>query len=607
MIEAPKLLHVEWQRKIRQWAIENRQQRKSLLTKKMAKKINSQTELIEVPSEIAREVKLFINLLQTGEIDSLSDLLQQAGYSKPTLLNLTSLDDIWKTVIAQIEPPTTRALLSQQSRLVGLDEHKAAIAIDSGKLVKLHQSKIPNIEAAMQSVLGYEVTVELVSSADVQSESIPVIREDFQFSLTGDQQLALNQLKSFTQSQYKFFRLTGYAGTGKSFLMCRYIKWLLSEGITFVAACPTNKAAKSLRNLADEAGLDLEVKTVAQLLGQQPELNEETGKEEFLVTGEADLTGYNIVIVDEFSMLNQDNFKEIVTAARSSLLAKVVFVGDAAQLPPVNEQEPIVATSELIEQDSTLTKVVRYDGEIARVAEAIRSNFKYSRVIYPFTTSSDKSIICVPQAEWLKRAIALFESEQYQLNPDHVRFLAWRNKTVKALNQFVRSKLWGKDAPPYVPGDRLIALKPLFRPKPVGRGKNKWSILINNSEECQALQPSRLMELAFQKEIYRYWQVEVQPENGKPQLLSILHEDCLTIYQEQIKRFVKAKRWDDYFTLSRMFDDVGYAYALTTHKAQGSTIDHVFLDINDMRGSSDRQKLLYTALTRAKQQALICQ
>lgn len=499
----------------------------------MAKKINSQTELIEVPSEIAREVKLFINLLQTGEIDSLSDLLQQAGYSKPTLLNLTSLD--------------------------------------------------------------------------VQSESIPVIREDFQFSLTGDQQLALNQLKSFTQSQYKFFRLTGYAGTGKSFLMCRYIKWLLSEGITFVAACPTNKAAKSLRNLADEAGLDLEVKTVAQLLGQQPELNEETGKEEFLVTGEADLTGYNIVIVDEFSMLNQDNFKEIVTAARSSLLAKVVFVGDAAQLPPVNEQEPIVATSELIEQDSTLTKVVRYDGEIARVAEAIRSNFKYSRVIYPFTTSSDQTIICVPQAEWLKRAIALFESEQYQLNPDHVRFLAWRNNTVKALNQFVRSQLWGKDALPYVPGDRLIALKPLFRPKPGGRGKNKWSILINNSEECQVLQPSRLMELAFQKEIYRYWQVEVQPENGKPQLLSILHEDCLTIYQEQIKRFVKAKRWDDYFTLSRMFDDVGYAYALTTHKAQGSTIDHVFLDINDMRGSSDRQKLLYTALTRAKKQALICQ
>ncbi len=565
----------------------------------------SRTESIEVPVAIAREVKLFINLLQTGEIDSLSDLLQQAGYSKPTLFNLTNLDDIWKTVITLIEPPTTRALLSQQSRLVSLDEDKAVIGINSAKLVKLHQSKIPNIEAAMQSALGYEVTVELIT-ANAITESLPVIQQDELSNLTDAQQLALSQLKLFTQSQDKFFRLTGYAGTGKSFLMCHYIKWLLSEEITFVAACPTNKAAKSLRNLAESESLSLDVKTVAQLLGQQPEINEETGKEEFLIKGETDLTGYNIVIVDEFSMVNQDNFKEIVTAARSSLLTKVVFVGDTAQLPPVKEKEPIVATSELIERDTTLTEVVRYEGQIARVAEVIRSDPKYSRVIYPFTTSGDKTILCVRRAEWLERAIELFESEEYNLNPDYVRFLAWRNKTVKSLNQFVRTKLWGENAASYVPGDRLIARKPLFRPKPGGKGKNKWRILINNSEEATVIEAGQQKELVFQKEIYQYWQVEVQPEaGGKPQTLSILHEDFLKRHSEQIKHFASKKQWSYYFDLSRMFDDVGYAYALTTHKAQGSTIDYVFLDVNDMRGCSDRQKLLYTALTRAKQQALI--
>ena len=565
----------------------------------------SRTESIEVPVALAREVKLFINLLQTGEIDSLSDLLQQAGYSKPTLFNLTNLDEIWKTVITLIEPPTTRALLSQQGRLVSLDEDKAVIRINSAKLVKLNQSKIPNIEAAMQSALGYEVTVELIT-ANAITESLPVIQQDELSNLTGDQQLALSQLKSFTQSQDKFFRLTGYAGTGKSFLMCHYIKWLLSEEITFVAACPTNKAAKSLRNLAESESLSLDVKTVAQLLGQQPEINPETGKEEFLIKGETDLTGYNIVIVDEFSMVNQDNFKEIVTAARSSLLTKVVFVGDVAQLPPVKEKEPIVATSELIERDATLTEVVRYDGQIARVAEVLRSNPKYSRVTYPFTTSRDKTILCVRRAEWLERAIALFESEEYNLNPDYVRFLAWRNKTVKSLNQFVRSKLWGENAPSYVSGERLIARKPLFRPKPGGKGKNKWRILINNSEEATVIEAGQLKELVFQKEIYQYWQVEVQPEaGGKSQTLSILHEDCLKQYSDAVKHLADKKQWSYYFDLSRMFDDVGYAYALTTHKAQGSTIDYVFLDVNDMRGCSERQKLLYTALTRAKQQALI--
>lgn len=48
----------------------------------MSKDKIRQTESIEVPSEIAREVKLFVNLLQTGEISSLSDLLQQAGLSR---------------------------------------------------------------------------------------------------------------------------------------------------------------------------------------------------------------------------------------------------------------------------------------------------------------------------------------------------------------------------------------------------------------------------------------------------------------------------------------------------------------------------------------------
>ncbi|VEP18225.1 hypothetical protein H1P_7060002 [Hyella patelloides LEGE 07179] len=52
----------------------------------------------------------------------------------------------------------------------------------------------------------------------------------------------------------------------------------------------------------------------------------------------------------------------------------------------------------------------------------------------------------------------------------------------------------------------------------------------------------------------------------------------------------QVKQWQSYFDLSRMFDDVGYAYSLTTHKAQGSTIDYVFLDVADMRGCSDQAK-----------------
>ena len=601
----------------------------------MAKK-NTPTQLIEVPLEFANEVKLFTNLLKTGEIDDFAELLHLAGLGQPDLsdkdilLNSNAnqnslespssdLDNLWSEVLNRVQSPLTKALLRQKAQLLDLDESSAIVGFQSKSLLKINQNKISLIEQAFNCVLGHKVKVELVESAATVNrstisnlnkitnlEDYPQSRKNRRINLTEDQQKALVSLKSFTESQDKFFRLTGYAGTGKSFLICRYLEWLKSTDYSFVAACPTNKAAKSLENLAATENLGLEVKTIAQLLGQQPEFNEKTGKEEFICNGKADLSGYSVVIIDEFSMVNQENFKELIKAAQSSLLTKVIFVGDAAQLPPVKEKEPIVATSPLIERDATLSSVVRYDGQIAHIAEVIRSDPKYNRAIYPFRSTDDATILVVPETEWLARAIELFESEAYKLNPDLVRFLGWRNKTVKSLNQFVRKKLWGDEALPYVSGDRLIARKPLFRTKPGGKGKNKWRILINNSEEATVIRPGELKELVFQKEIYQYWHVEVKPEaREKPYVLSILHEDYVEKHAAAVKHFASKKQWSYYFDLSRMFDDVGYGYALTTHKAQGSTIDYVFLDVKDMKGCRDRQKLLYTALTRAKRQAII--
>ena len=55
----------------------------------------------------------------------------------------------------------------------------------------------------------------------------------------------------------------------------------------------------------------------------------------------------------------------------------------------------------------------------------------------------------------------------------------------------------------------------------------------------------------------------------------------------------------------KSFDNILHAYAITTHKAQGSSINYAFVDVGDMRKCPDLQKILYTALTRAKVQAFI--
>ncbi|MEO0837114.1 MAG: AAA family ATPase [Cyanobacteria bacterium J06642_3] len=414
--------------------------------------------------------------------------------------------------------------------------------------------------------------------------------------LTPTQQQALEKLKSFLRSNRNCFRLSGYAGTGKSFLICHLIEWLDSCDFEFVIAAPTNKAAKSLMQVGMSQGLNLEVKTVAQLLGQQPEINEETGQEEFTSPGDAEFDDYDVMIIDEFSMINRNNFEEIVQAISSTISTKVIFVGDEAQLPPVKEQQPIVAISDYIDATATLDEVVRYEGEIAVVAAQIRSNEKYAGQIYPFRTSDDQSVVCQPRKQWLSTVVQYFKANEYKTNPDYARLLVWRNKTAAEANRFVRSRLWGKDAPIYVPGDRLIAKRPLFRIRPGQKGRSKWGILINNSEECSVIEQPTIKQLSFDKIEYQYYSVPVITDGGYEVNLSILTEAGLQLKNEKIRDYTEKKQWHQYFDLSRTFDDVTYAYSLTVHKAQGSSIDHVFLDTEDIQSCPDLQKILYYAL-----------
>jgi hypothetical protein len=418
--------------------------------------------------------------------------------------------------------------------------------------------------------------------------------------LTKAQQQALEKLKSFLRSNQSFFRLSGYAGTGKSFLICHLIEWLDAHDFEFAIAAPTNKAAKSLIQVGSSLGINIDVKTVAQLLGQQPEINEDTGEEEFTSAGNAEFDDYDVMIIDEFSMISRSNFEEIVEAIATTIDTKVIFVGDEAQLPPVKEQQPMVAISDAIDDTATLDEIIRYEGEIAIVAEQIRSDDLYASRMYAFQTSEDRTIVCQPRKEWLETVTEYFQAEDCKSNPDYARLLVWRNKTANDANRFVRSRLWGKEASIFVPGDRLIARKPLFRVRPGQKGKNRWGVLINNSEECSVIEPPTIKELSFDKIAYQYYSVPVKTDAGFEVNLSVLTEQGARLRDEMIKDYVAKKQWNKYFDLSRTFDDVTYAYSLTVHKAQGSSINYVFLDIEDMQGCPDLQKMLYTALTRAK-------
>ena len=445
------------------------------------------------------------------------------------------------------------------------------------------------------------------TNTEISIASTPCQPAKTGLSLTPDQQSALEKMKQFVQTpRQTYFRLTGYAGTGKSYLIVQLMKWLLNQKINFVGGSPTNKAVKNLKKLAAEAKISIEAHTVAQLLGQQPELNEDTGKEEFISQGTDSIGSYQVALIDEFSMISKSNFKDINQAVWHTP-TKVIFVGDEAQLPPVGESEPIVATHEYIQNEATLSSIVRYDGNIAKVAEEIRSNRIYNKSLYPFKTTSDKTITCLSKNEWLRSAIAFFKSTEYKENPDHVRFLVWRNKTAASLNDYVRTQLWGEDAPDYVPGDRLIAKIPVFRRIPGAKGKNKWQIVMNNSEECEIVGDAQLKTSKLNKNKWEYWSVPARTDDGLKLDLRILTPSSEESRQGLMQELRERKRWKQYYDTLKSFDNVPYSYAITTHKAQGSSINYIFPDIADMRPCPDLQKILYTALTRARIQAYIPQ
>ncbi len=65
----------------------------------------------------------------------------------------SDLTELWQQILASLELPSTRMLLSQQAALVRLDGQRAVVRV-SGNWVAMVQSRLPLLEKALQSALG---------------------------------------------------------------------------------------------------------------------------------------------------------------------------------------------------------------------------------------------------------------------------------------------------------------------------------------------------------------------------------------------------------------------------------------------------------------------
>ena len=338
--------------------------------------------------------------------------------------------------------------------------------------------------------------------------------------LTNDQQKGVKLLIEFLYNSKLVFGLYGYAGTGKTTTIIELLYMLLNMGLikALAVTAPTNKATDIIRAkfkryidllciedlsfddkldwLKKNKNINIEIITIHKLLNYNNDFNSE-GNRIFVKRGKSNISKYDIVIIDECSMIPSRIVNDIFDEIRKSKsMTKTIFIGDPAQLPPVNETNSIIFSNnkdciyktllpQLKEQDEavivvtedsvtnkmemlhediketnsyTLSKVVRSDkSNIINLSNSIRewvlgkiklpdiTQFKGNGV-FLYRKEKDKT-----NTSWFKKFI------KYSQEGSNSIILAWRNIQCDKYNARFREEMFNKNKlDRFVKGDVLI-------------------------------------------------------------------------------------------------------------------------------------------------------
>lgn len=432
------------------------------------------------------------------------------------------------------------------------------------------------------------------------TEPIPAVLPGI--DLSRQQWEALQALEDFVHSDEKIYLLTGYAGTGKTTLLQALIARLHQQydGRAIALTALSNKATKVLQAMAYRWGCEVDCMTCCKLLGLRPVIDKETGGQKFEPDRDRKnlTTEYDLVVVDECSMINQEMWDLLINSvSQLTQGTKLLFVGDSAQLPPVGEEE--APCFERIFHRSDLTEVIRYGGAIGLLAEEVRTNLDRPMMPRPQSDrnpTNTEGIFTLPLPHWEKLMLRAFTSSAYERDPDQVRVLAYTNQRVNYLNNKIRAAIYGDKAARFVAGERLVA-------KNLCLGRD--SILLQTSEECTVLDA-----YLTRFEGWLVWELEIETEEHQERKLKVLHEDEQPRLKGLLSDYAEKKQWMSFWDFKQLFHDVSYAYSLTVHKSQGSTFQDVFVDVPNLmlnRKVIERNQLYYVAFTRAAKRLFLCQ
>jgi ATP-dependent exoDNAse (exonuclease V) alpha subunit len=395
--------------------------------------------------------------------------------------------------------------------------------------------------------------------------------------------------------------------------------------------------------------------TVHSLLGLKAEINERTGKEEFKESkdpSEVRVEQFNVLFLDETSQLADEIFMLLLKHVRKGL--KILFIGDPIQIPPVNHLQAIPFKPESVERYkmgvSELTHIERQAGEnpILRLATTVRMGYKtvpHFQIETDMISGSPTSYlyqgvqrIQLNDDSSVDRLIMeYFVSEGFKADPDYMKIIAWRNKTVDAFNDKVRNRIYAEDVQNktlmyIMPGEKLIVDKPvvLAETNKVLLGTNEeievmdydirsTSIPYNTAEKVdgnlELVEKSIMLQYymarvayfdVFNKRVST--QIRILHEHDRKEFDIVLQGIADAAHAVTYGNPMKKHLWRSFFDLKKMFAQVKYNYAITAHKSQGSTYDNTLVldwDISENKKIEERNRIRYVSFTRARNLLLI--
>lgn len=373
--------------------------------------------------------------------------------------------------------------------------------------------------------------------------------------------------------------VTGPAGTGKTTILKKAYEVLVAAGYTPALTAPTGKAAKRIKEATG-----IPATTMHRLLEytHPGERDPDTGKvigHSYPKRDKRNPLGYDAVFGDEYAMVNHELHRNTFDALPPGGLIRVF--GDIHQLNPIEKSIPLREKpspfKELLENKKLKSVYLEHN---YRQEEGSGIIFNAHRILKGFIpqrtedfqmniTNSPIDMVFTIMTEAHHEGVDFASVDHQIITPGNKSWVG----TVKlnaSLQNFLRPEtdLWQS-----IPRHKWIRTPVRMRPlDKVVITSNNYTLEVFNGET------------GIIQEITDYGEIAIDLGDRMvviPPIQAVMHSSGRMIEIDPRK-------------------DIDLAYAMTTHKCQGSEYGHVIYVLNKSTGYVQSRPNFYTAVTRAR-------